>query len=493
MTADHGAWAFDYRTATRDEILARAQLMQGRTLGELAGGAVSPVVSGSRTRGGVGAIVEAWFGIMPNSVAAADFPGAGIELKTVPLSGTGTGQTVKERTVLSMIDYDALAAESWESASLRHKLDQILLVYYEWAAGVDIHDFRVVLTTLWSPDERQLAFMELDWLTVKEKVVRGEAHLISEGDGLILGAATKGADATTMRSQPYSTEPAMQRAWALKQSFTRTLYLELRTKVDYETLSETLQVRRAAVFEQAILQHYQRFLGRTVGEVAREVGVAPGGKQYAARVVRAALGQRHPEKGIREFAELGIEVKIVRTNAAGMPYESMSFPAFRYRELIEEEWEDSDLLARLKRLLILPMVGPKGQDATDECVLRDPFFWSPDAEQLAGIRAEWEMYRDLVRDGHAANLPTGKQTRYIHVRPKAANRLDTDDAPFVGPLVRKCFWLNRHLVQHLLSECASLSRPAGEPRRSGRPAQRRSSVQPDDAGQCAARVNDPKN
>jgi DNA mismatch repair endonuclease MutH len=450
MTADHGAWAFDHRTATRDEILARASLMQGRTLRELAGGALTPLISGSRTRGDVGAIVEAWFGITPNSVAAADFPGAGIELKTVPLSGSGVGQTVKERTVLSMVDYDALTTETWATASVRHKLDRILLVYYQWAAGVDIHDFRVVLTTLWSPDVRQLAFMELDWLTVQEKVIRGEAHLISEGDGLILGAATKGADATTVRSQPYSPEPAKQRAWALKQSFTRTLYMELRTRVDFETLTDTLQVRRAAIFEQAILQHYQRFVGRSVGDVAHELGVRPGGKQYAARVARAAVGQRHPEKGIREFAELGIEVKIVRTDAAGMLYESMSFPAFRYRELIEEEWEDSDLLARLKRLLILPMVGPKGQAATDGCVLREPFFWSPDPEQLAGIRAEWEMYRDLIRDGRAANLPTSKQTRYIHVRPKAANRLDTDDAPVVGPVVRKCLWLNRSFIAELL-------------------------------------------
>lgn len=453
MTAEHGPWALDYRTATREEILARAALMTGKTLGELAGAGTASIVSSAHTKSAAGAIVEAWFGIPPNPIAAADFPGAGIELKTVPLSGSGTGQTVKERTVLAMVDYDTLPTETWETAAVRHKLDQILLVYYEWAAGVDIHDFRVVLVTLWSPDERQLAFMELDWLAVKRKVVNGEAHLISEGDGLILGAATKGDNATTVRSQPFSPEPAKQRAWALKQSFTRTLYLELRTNVDFETLSETLRVQRAAVFEDAIKQHYQRFVGRTVGEVAAELGVAPGGKQYAARVVRAALGQRHPEKGVREFAELGIEVKIVRTNAAGMPYESMSFPAFRYRELIEEEWEDSDLLARLKRLLILPMVGPKGQAATDGCVLREAFFWSPDAEQLAGIRAEWEMYRDLIRDGHAANLPTGKHTHYIHVRPKAANSQDTDDAPVVGPVVKKSFWLGRlGLSQVLMGE-----------------------------------------
>src|SRR5438128_2640357 len=123
MTADHGAWAFDYRTATRAEILARATDMQGKTLGELAGGALTPIVSGTRTRGDVGAIVEAWFGIPPNSVQGADFPGAGIELKTVPLAGSGNAQTVKERTFLTMVDYEGLVRETWSTAAIRHKLD----------------------------------------------------------------------------------------------------------------------------------------------------------------------------------------------------------------------------------------------------------------------------------------------------------------------------------------------------------------------------------
>ncbi len=155
---------------------------------------------------------------------------------------------------------------------------------------------------------------------------------------------------------------------------------------------------------------------------------------------------------MREFKQLGIEIKMVRADASGMPYESMSFPAFRYKVLVTEEWEESDLLARLSRFLVFPLGGARGLAATDACVLREPFFWSPTREQLAGIRAEWELYRDLVRDGFADRLPTSARTRYIHVRPKARDRSDTDDAPVVGPVVKKCFWLNRTFVAELLRE-----------------------------------------
>ena len=78
-------------------------------------------------------------------------------------------------------------------------------------------------------------------------------------------------------------------------------------------------------------------------------------------------------------------------------------------------------------------------------------FWSPTPEQLDGIRAEWKLYRDLIRAGHADRLPTATETRYIHVRPKAANSRDTDDAPVIGPVVRKCFWLNKPFVRDILS------------------------------------------
>ncbi|MFN8622969.1 MAG: MutH/Sau3AI family endonuclease [Chloroflexota bacterium] len=450
MAADLGPWALDYRTATESEILARARLMVDKRLGELAQATRDAVVSSGHTRGDVGAMVEAWFGILPNSVQAADFPGAGIELKTVPLSGSDRAATVKERTVLTMVDYDTLPNETWETAAVRHKLDRILFVYYRWSPDTDLASFPVELVTLWQPTETQLQFMELDWLEVQEKVVRGEAHLISEGDGLMLGAATKAADSSKLRPQPYSDIPAKPRAWSLKQTFTRALYVELKTKVQAESLMRTLEERRAAAFERVVLAHYARFVGRRVGDVAQELGIEVGGKQGAATVLRAALGQRQPERGIKEFLELGIELKMVRADATGMPYEAMSFPAFRYRELITEDWEHSDLLARLNRFLVLPLDGAKGLAATADCILREPFFWSPSPDELAGIGAEWTIYRDLIAAGRAADLPGASQTRFIHVRPKAQDSNDTDDAPVVGPVVKKCFWLNRSFVAELL-------------------------------------------
>lgn len=442
--------AFDYRTADRDEVMARAGQLRGRTIGDIAGTAPE-VISAAATKGHVGAIVESYFGILPNSVAGPDFTEAGIELKTVPVVRRGATYSVKERTFITMIDYGALAAEEWHTASIRRKLAAILLVFYDWRSTIEISDFVIVDAFLWEPSEAQLPFLRSDWERVRDKVRRGEAHLISEGDGRILGAATKAATGATRRSQPFSREPARPRGWALKPSFTRALLVEIKTHVPLESLIDRLHVHQPTGFEDEVLATYGRYVGRTVGEVASSMGIGlTGAKHDAARILRRALGQARPDRDPREFLEQGIEVKMVRVDATAQPYEAMSFPAFRYQELLEEEWEDSDLLARLNRFLFLPLEGPKGLAFTADCRIREPFFWSASALQLNGIRTEWEAFRREIAAGRATSLTPASATSYIHVRPKARDSRDTDMAPVVGPVVKKCFWLNRDFVQRLL-------------------------------------------
>ena len=39
---------------------------------------------------------------------------------------------------------------------------------------------------------------------------------------------------------------------------------------------------------------------------------------------------------------MGLTPRMTRVDGNLMPYEALSFPAFRYLELLEEIWEDSD-------------------------------------------------------------------------------------------------------------------------------------------------------
>ena len=440
---------FDYRSASRHEIGNRARTLEGRRLGDLE----IPFVAdaGAPGKAEVGHAIEAYFGIPKNALPEADFPGAGIELKVVPMRRTGKGLGIKERTVISMIDFHDLVLQTWDTAKVRSKL-KILFVYFEHLDGRPKAEFPIRRTLMWTPDERTDAFLRADWERVQTKVRHGLAHRLSESDGRIMGPCTKGRDASHLRTQPFSSEKARSRAFALKPSFTLQLYRDAERHVA-TSIAPTLDMSRADTFEQQLRARFQPFVGRTVGGVGDELRVPRSiAKSYAAQVARRAFGTSGFKTPIREFEEMGLTPRITRVGVDLMPYESLSFPAFDYFELLEEDWADSDLLSKIEYMLLIPVEGAKKGTPQASCRFGRPVFWKPDADQLELIRREWETYRIEIRDGKAKGLTPASATVAIHVRPHARDSDDTAPAPVVGRVIKKSFWLNRDFVQRILRD-----------------------------------------
>jgi DNA mismatch repair endonuclease MutH len=439
---------FDYRTATPSEILSKARELEGRLLGTLPGAAFT-AAEGARGRAEVGHAIESHFGIPRNSSPLPDFPGAGIELKVVPLRRTGRGLGVKERTVISQIDYRKLIEQTWATASVRKKLE-ILFVFFEHIDGMPKASFPVRRVHLWKPDELTNALIRADWERVFAKVRQGRAHELSESDGSLMGPCTKGATGASRRTQPFGSEPARPRAWALKPYFTRSLYRAVANPAPTESLLHNLSADPRHL-EDTVLDRFRPYLGMSVAEVANRLDIeASESKSYAAAVVRMIYGAKGFRTRIREFEEMGLTPRITRVDADLMPYEATSFPAFRYRTVVSEEWEDSDLLARIEYMLFIPIQGRRKDTPPSDCTLGRPVFWRPSTDELALIKREWEIYRLEIERGLAKELTPASETVAIHVRPHARDSRDTDEAPRVGSVVKKSFWLNRPYVQRIL-------------------------------------------
>lgn len=439
--------AFDYRTASEEEILAKARELRGKRLGDIPQ-ATFEALTGGTGRGEVGHAIEAFFGIPQNSLSMPDFPGARIELKVVPLRRTGRGLGVKERTVISLIDYMALIEETWAEASVRKKL-KILFVFFEHLDGKPKASFPIREVLLWEPDARTDALLQADWDRVFAKVRQGRADELSESDGAIMGPCTKGATGLSRRPQPFG-DPARPRAWALKPTFTLQLFRAI-TAPPAVSLLEDLGLDAAKQFETRLLDRFSNFIGRTVEDVGAELGVPPSdAKSYAAAVVRRIFGAKSFRAEIVEFEEMGLTPRITRVGENLMPYEALSFPAFRYHPLLEETWEDSDLLARVEYMLLIPVHGRMKSTPQKDCTLGVPVFWRPTVEELDLIRREWEIFRLEIREGRADHLMPASETLAIHVRPHSRDARDTDDAPVIGPVVKKSFWLNQPFVRDIL-------------------------------------------
>jgi DNA mismatch repair endonuclease MutH len=437
-------------TATEYEIVAAARQMHDRTLGELADSRWTRRPSSRVNKGGAGAIVERYFGISQNSDQEPDFRGAGIELKVAPLVMAGrTAARIKERTSITMIDYMALDRETWASASLRKKLRRILFVFYAWRPSVPLGKMRVVTTRIWSPPDDLLPHLERDWLAVWTKNNQGRAHEISEGDGVVLGACTKGASGAKRR-QPHSAICAKSRAWSLKPRLTWSIYSGSALEDFALQAGRTRKASRRRDPVDELLRRAEDLVGLTIRQVASRFRLEPGlGKDRVASVMRRALGLR-PRRLPSSLEALGLELKTVPLGPSAEPHEAMSFSAFDPRELAGEAWEDSDLCARLQNLLLVPIYRQvRKSDLLEQRVCR-PFRWAPDREQLRGIRGEWERYRGLMASGKAKRLPPESDTRFIHVRPHGRNAADVVEAPGAVRVVRSCFWLNREFIRELV-------------------------------------------
>jgi DNA mismatch repair endonuclease MutH len=188
----------------------------------------------------------------------------------------------------------------------------------------------------------------------------------------------------------------------------------------------------------------------SIREIANREGIEAGaGKNRVAKVVREAVGLRGKQLPA-ELEALGLELKTIPLGLNAYPYEAMSFPAFDPVELAEEEWEDSELCGRLQNMLMTPVFRARRDDDQMGQRVCKPFRWTPDRKQTNGIRAEWERYRDLFASGQIYDLPTSRETQFIHVRPHGRDRSDIVVVPGGRTIVRQSFWLNPTFVQELV-------------------------------------------
>lgn len=439
-----------YDESDSESIIEYAQKLVGHTLRETTD--APELQDTKRRRGSFGnAVEEYYFLYSPNSDSRPDFPEAGLELKTTPLKRTAGGALVaKERLVLTMIDYDAVVGETFETSHLMQKASSILLISYLWEKDVDPLDYPVVLAEMWRLPEEDLPQIKADWETVVNKVRAGHAEDISGSDTLYLEACTKASDSSVRRSQPFSDVPAKPRAWALKASYMTAVensMLERRQRIERKDNEHDLSLL------ELVRRRFEPYFGMTQEELCAEFGVGRPGKRVpknaCALVTRRILGVTDDAK-IDEFEKAGIVPKTMRLRRSGRPKEAMSFPAFDYFDLETTPFEDSDFYGYLQQRYLF-VIYREGDDGLYR--LSDVCFWQMPDSDIPEARRCYEQMQENVREGHAEISVKSTENRCCHVRPHGRDSHDTRPQPHGDPVVKKCFWLNQGYLQEQIGRC----------------------------------------
>lgn len=412
-------------------------------------------------KGAIGTVLEeSWFGYTPNNESEPDFPEAGVELKVTPYIRNKKGIRAKERLVCNIINYMTEYQKTFETSDFWHKCQTMLIMSYEHKQGVSKADFCIDKAMLFSFPIEDLIIIIQDWQKLMNKIRAGQAHLITEGDTLYLAACTKGASAATVRQQPFSPILAKQRAYSLKSSYmTRILRNFMFGDEEDEHIIKDWKQLRSQTFEEYIIDRLSPYFGKTQQQLQAYFNVKSKSKNLNEILLARMLGVKGKISKTAEFKKANIIPKTIRVKKSGRIKESMSFPTFRFTEIVNETWEDSQLRNYLEPTKFLFAIFEKSESG--EYVFSRVKFWNIPAEDLEEVRKVWERTVETIRngvelyfDGYVTrnNLPKASENRVSHVRPHGRDSSDTYPLPDGREMTKQCFWFNNSYVEHIIRE-----------------------------------------
>jgi DNA mismatch repair protein MutH len=451
-----------YNPKDKNSIISYAKQLKGKSLRQTCN---PEILEHNYTgKGNFGQVLEKfYFGYDPNSKSEADFSDIGMELKSSPLKLLKNNEyRSKERLVLSIIDYLKIVNQSFEESDFWRKNANILLIFYLHQSDLDILDYLIKIVDEWNFPTEDLEIIRKDWELIKNKVQQGKAHELSEGDTFYLGACTKGANSNSTRHQPYSDIPAKQRAYSLKQGYVNHIIASIANEPTeiYGKILQSVSIANKQTIEEVVISKFLPFYGKTIEEIISLTGfqLNTTAKNFYANLTKAILGISL-EKEIEEFEKAEIIVKTVRLKENNLPKEDISFPNFKYEEIIQEDWDESDFKEILEHKFFFVFF----QFSNDNLILKKVKFWNMPYKDILEVEKVWKETKSIVQNGRIVkkldgtkrqtNFPNKGFNKVSHVRPHAKNSLDTYPLPVNDQLTnanrytKHCFWLNNTYVR----------------------------------------------
>lgn len=451
-----------YNPKDKKTIVSYAKKLEGKTLRDFI--SKDDINNNLLGKGSFGQLLEKlYFKYAPNSESKPDFPEVNLELKSSPLKRIKNNKFLsKERLVLNIINYIQEADKSFYTSSFWLKNADLLLVFYLHDSEKELEDLLIKLVGEWLISGEDLEVIRRDWDTIHKKILSGKAHELSEGDTFYLGACTKGANSKTLRNQYKSTIKAKQRAYSLKQGYVNHIVASISNQdsSEYGRIIPSLQIAKDKTLDEIVISKFENYYGKSDMEILEEIGanINTTAKGFHASLTKAILGI-DPTKEIEEFSKADIIVRTVRLSESYMPKEDISFPMFKYTEIINEKWDESAFKEILEKKFFFVFYKYSGASL----VLLKVRFWNMPFKDIIEAKKVWTSTKKIVATGNIVksivddvrytNFPGKASNPVSHVRPHAANANDTYPLPVKDRLThareytKHCFWLNAKYVR----------------------------------------------
>lgn len=417
-------------------------------------------------KGGLGQMVEqVLFGLQTNNDSEPDFTKAGIELKVTPYKKLKDGKlSAKERLALNIIDYMNEYKNKFQSSHFWFKNNTIQLLWYLWEPNKNIKDLKITHEKLLELAKNEdLKQIEEDWKFIINKIKDGKAHEISEADTMYLAACSKGANANSLRKQPFSEIPAMQRAFCFKNSYMTQL---VRKYIGNYSDVEKILKKTTASFNEFVTTIVNKYKDMSQKELMKEFNLDSSAKNINSILISRMFNVKINLRETEEFQKANIIPKTVRIEENGSIKESISFPAFKFTEIINQNWETCYLKKELETTKYMFFVFKKDKD---DYIFKGIKLWNmPQIDIETSVMDMWKKTYNTIKSGNIVRyIKDGKRkTNFVgiskndvcHVRPHARDAKDTFKLPVKDQLTgvteytKQCFWINSNYIKSIFQE-----------------------------------------
>lgn len=448
---------------SEQELTNHALKLHGKSLFEIYGATSKKKFKG---KGGFGNKVEKiHYGIENNNRPFPDIENLGIEIKTNPLEINRNGIVPGERISLSMINFDEIISENFESSSFIRKNKKILFNMFLRLENQFDYERKFLLIDLFKLKGNDLEVIKKDWHYIKKMASSLKANNIHEGDTNYLGAVTKGGKNQKLIPYCNGKASAKRRAYSLKPAFIRNLLsnyelvnesgVDLLVKIKKTKPSHVILERRHnGSIEEATLEKFNYYLGSSDFTISKKFNFQQSfiDKRDKSRwhwlTSYILIGKRKKflSKEIEEFSKSGLTVKTIRVNKRNMPVEEISFRTINYENLENKVWEESSLYEEMSSKFLWVVY----KIVDDKTILDKVFFWSMPLEDLDFIKKKWVKYKELLRakDFRSSYFMNDNSFYYLKIKDNkggANKKLDNTNVTSLS------HWFRKSYVQNIIT------------------------------------------
>ena len=182
-------------------------------------------------------------------------------------------------------------------------------------------------------------------------------------------------------------------------------------------------------------------------------------------LVAAMLGINGHINKTDEFQKANLELKTIRIEENGTIKEHMSFPTFKYTEIVKEKWETSTLREKFNTTKYMFVVFKKKNGIYYFDKIK---FWNMPLAILDNqVKETWKKTVEIISSGnivkgidskgyYQTNLPTSKLNHICHVRPHDQTGINKSGKGYELPVqdiftglnkyTKYCFWLDKSYI-----------------------------------------------